>query len=162
MGTFNVLYASSTELKSKETTMPKAALADTLQEWRSILAGLGENPALDTPTLRQFREELRLMIEATLELSAEQDSLQARRQSVTQQLRITREQGDDLVIKVRASITSVLGHSNAALVRFGIRPTRRRARTTQVFPGALPRPDLLAHAGIQVIGSEPATSSEES
>jgi uncharacterized protein YigA (DUF484 family) len=142
--------------------MPKVALADTLQEWYSIFTGLGENPVLDTPALRQLREELRLMIEATQELAAEQDALQARRQAVTQQLRITREQGDDLIIKLRDSIRSVLGHSNAALVRFGIRPTRRRARTKEVHAGALPRPDLLAHAGIQVIGPEPATSAKES
>ncbi len=141
--------------------MPKVALADTLQEWQSIFTGLGEDPALDTPALRQLREELRLMIEATQELAAEQDSLQARRQSVTQQLRITRGQGDDLVIRVRASITSVLGHSNEALVRFGIRPIRRRARTTKVVAAAVPRPDLLAPAGIQAIGPKAGAPSEE-
>ena len=141
--------------------MPKLALADTLQEWESLCAGLGENPALNTPALRELREALRLMIEATRELVVEQESLQARRQAVTQQLRMTRGQGDDLVIKVRASITSVLGHSNEALVRFGIRPTRRRARTTKVIAAAVPRPDLLAPAGIQVIGTETGASSEE-
>ena len=142
--------------------MPKIALADTLQEWQSLFTGLGESPALDTPALRALREELRLMIEATQELVAEQNSLQARRQAITQQLRMTRGQGDDLVIKVRASITSVLGHSNEALVRFGIRPTRRRARTTKVVAAAFPRPDLLPAAGIAVLSPETAAPSEES
>ncbi|HET9211070.1 MAG TPA: hypothetical protein VFR03_11765 [Thermoanaerobaculia bacterium] len=141
--------------------MPKIALADTLQEWQSILAGLGENPALDTPALRELRERLRLMIGAAQELVAEKNSLQARRQAVTQQLRMTRDQGDDLIIKVRGSIRSVLGHSNEALVRFGIRPTRRRPRKTKVVAAAIPRPDLLPAAGIQVMGPEAGASSEE-
>ncbi|MFL6259623.1 MAG: hypothetical protein ACJ76Y_07930 [Thermoanaerobaculia bacterium] len=132
--------------------MPKIALADTLHEWESLYRALGEDPALDTPALRSLRERLHLMLEATQELVAEQDSLQARRQAVTQQLGITRSMGDDLVIKVRAAITSVLGHANEALVRFGIRPTRRRSRTTTL--GSFPRPDLLAAAGITVPGAE--------
>src|SRR6476659_6929677 len=140
--------------------MPKIALADTLHEWESLYRALGEDPALDTPDLRSLRERLRFMLEATKELVAEQASLQARRQAVTQQLGITRGMGDDLVIKIRAGITSALGHANEALVRFGIRPTRRRARTTTL--GVFPRPDLLAAAGIQVMEPENEASSEES
>jgi hypothetical protein len=142
--------------------MPKIALADTLHEWESLFRALGEDPALDTPALRSLRERLHLMLEATKELVAEQDSLQARRQAVTQQLRITRDMGDDLIIKIRAGITSVLGHANEALVRFGIRPTRRRGRTTKVVAAGFPRPDLLTAAGIQVIGAETGAPSEES
>jgi hypothetical protein len=160
IGIFHVIFALITKPESKETTMPKIALADTMQEWQSLFTGLGENPALDTPALRALREELRLMIEATWELAAEQSSLQGRRQAITQQLRMTRDQGDDLVIKIRASITSVLGHSNEALVRFGIRPTRRRVRTTKVVAAAFPRPDLLASVGITIVDPESEESGE--
>lgn len=82
--------------------MPKEALATTLQDLSSLLTGMYENEALNVPHLRELRGQLAAVIEAIKALADEQAALEGRRQAVTQQLR--------------------------GLVRFNIRPTRRRSR----------------------------------
>ncbi|HEX9941111.1 MAG TPA: hypothetical protein VGG03_03780 [Thermoanaerobaculia bacterium] len=148
--------------------MPKEALADTLDEGETLLAALDGEEALNLPHLRELRDQLASMVAAIKELAAEQADLQARRQAVTQQLRITRRQGRDLVIKVRAAIRGQLGHRNELLVRYRMRPIRRRSRAKDEAVGVavFPRPDLLAAAGLEhklpeaIPAPGPTTSSE--
>jgi hypothetical protein len=70
--------------------MSKVALADAQKEWAEILDGLDTVAGLDKPDLREMREELAAMVVAVRELRADQADLEARRQSITQQLRIAR------------------------------------------------------------------------
>jgi hypothetical protein len=108
--------------------MSKIALADTLEEWDSLLAAFDDHPELQQPYFREFRDALAATIEFTKRLVAEQESLEARRQAVTQQLRITRGQGQDLVVKIRAALKSFFGHRWEGLAQFRIRLIRRRSR----------------------------------
>jgi len=144
--------------------MPKVALADTLTEWDQLLAGLEEDEALDLPHMRELRERLAALIHATRELVTEQAYLKGRKQAVTQQLRITRRLGQDLVVEVRSLIRGQLGHRNERLVSYKIRPTRQRRRTTQEHFGVsqFPRPDLLSAVGLtpEAVPPAPAASSE--
>ncbi len=135
--------------------MPKVSLADTREEWDSLFSALGENEALGDPALRDLRDQLGAVILALKILADDQNDLQARRQAVTQQLRITRKKGADLVVQIRSAIRGRLGHRSEALVRYRIRPTRRRTRKLQEEVGVslYPRPDLLA-----AIGLAPASS----
>jgi chromosome segregation ATPase len=129
--------------------MPKDALADQLEEWREVLSGLDEElQDLDDPVLQELRDLLAALIEATQQLAAEQNSLMARRQAVTQQLRITRSETKDLVIAIRSAVKSRMGHRNESLVRFGIRPNRGRDRAKEEIVGiaVFPRPDLRPEA----------------
>jgi hypothetical protein len=111
--------------------MPKTAFADTLLEWDSLLAAMDEPEILNQPHMRQLRDQLEVMIQNTRALAAEQAALEGRRQAVTQQLRITRRKGQDLVVRVRSAIRSHFGHRFEGLVRFRIRPVRRRSRATR-------------------------------
>lgn len=81
--------------------MPKEALATTLHELSSLLAGMHENEALNVPHLQELRGQLAASIEAIKSLAAEQAWLQGRRQAVTQQLRITRRKTQDIVVAAR-------------------------------------------------------------
>lgn len=108
--------------------MPKTALADTLMEWDSMLAALDQPEVAGQPHLRQLREELQSLIDATRAMANEQTSLEARRRALTQQLRITRGHGQDLMVKIRSAVRAQLGHRNEGLVRFRVRPVRRRSR----------------------------------
>jgi hypothetical protein len=128
--------------------MPKISLAETLKEGDSLVAALDEGGALDVPYLRELRDDLVAVLAAIRELAAEQAHLEARRQAITQQMRITRGKGQDLVIKVRAAIRSRLGHRNALLTRYNIRPTRRTKVQEEVGIASFPRPDLLPAAGL--------------
>lgn len=108
--------------------MPKTALADTLMEWDSMLAALDQPEIASQPHMRQLREELQAMIETTRTMVDEQASLEARRRALTQRLRITRGHGQDLMVKIRSAVRAQLGHRNEGLVRFRVRPVRRRSR----------------------------------
>ena len=130
--------------------MPKTALADTVDDGRSLIAALVENEDFNQPYLRELHEQLESSMSVIMDLAAEQAELQARRQAVTQQLRITRRKTQDLVIKVRSAIKAKLGHRSELLVRYRMRPIRRRSRAKDEAVGVhvFPRPDLLAPAGL--------------
>jgi len=64
-----------------------------------------------------------------------------RRRAVTQQLRIARSEGQDLVVRVRSALRSHLGHRNEGLVRYRIRPIRRRSRALREEVGIAALPD---------------------
>ena len=142
--------------------MPKVSLADTREEWDSLYSALGENEALDDPYLRNLRDQLGAVLLALKILAGDQRELQARRQAVTQQMRITRKAGEDLVVQIRSAIRGRLGHRSEMLSRYRIRPTRRRTRRVEEEVGisVYPRPDLLAAIGL-ASDSSPATPNPE-
>jgi hypothetical protein len=142
--------------------MPKKALPVTLDEWDSLLSGIDEMENLDDPYIRELREQLVELIRNTRALRAEQAELKARGQAVTQQLRITRREGEDLVVKIRSSLRGRYGHTNESLVRFRIRPKRRRSREEQEKVGiaVFARPDLRPGAAAEPDDSD--DSPEES
>jgi hypothetical protein len=120
--------------------MPKDSLADLLDHLETLVSGMDDWLG-DVPQMRLLRDEVASMLQGTRALAAEQNSLTARRQAVTQQLRIMKGEGRDLVIKARAAIRSYYGHRNEGLVRFQIRPTRRRSRAIPEGVGiAMPAP----------------------
>jgi chromosome segregation ATPase len=102
--------------------MSKVSLAEELTEWFMIAAGMADTEALDKPDLQALRGQLQTMTEAVQALAAEQADLEGRRRWITQQLRITRRSGQDLTIRIKAAIRSVLGHDNPLLTLFNIRP----------------------------------------
>jgi hypothetical protein len=128
--------------------MSKVALADELAEWDAILSGLSDIEALDKPDLQELAAKLTAMSRAVRELRGEQAALEARRQAITQQLRITRRLGQDLTIKIKAAVKGALGHRSELLTCFGIKPTRSRKSGEENGITSYPRPDLLAAAGL--------------
>ncbi len=128
--------------------MSKVSLAEELTEWFMIAAGMAETEALDRPDLQALREQLQAMTEAVQALATEQADLEGRRRSITQQLRITRRSGQDLTIRIKAAIRSVLGHDNPLLTLFNIRPIRSRRMREGKSLTLFPRPDLAAAAGL--------------
>lgn len=130
--------------------MSKASLADTREEWESLYGAMEENEALSDPVLRDLRDQLGAALLALKALAADQKDLEARRQAVTQQLRITRKKGADLVVQIRSAIRGRLGHRSEGLVRYRIRPIRPRTRRQEEEIGiaVFPRPDLLPAIGL--------------
>lgn len=141
--------------------MPKVALADTLDDWRSLLGGLDEETMADLPEREELRRHLETMVQVMRSLADDQKELESRRRAVTQQLRITKKAGEDLVVKIRSAIRSHLGHRSEMLTRYGIRPTRRRRRTIPEEAGIAlyARPDLLEMAGLQPRGRAGSSTS---
>ena len=150
--------------------MRKVALADTLKEWDSIVAHMDEHPELQTPQFRELRDALAATAEMTRLLVQKQDSLRGLRQAVTQQLRITRGEGQDLAIKIQAAVKSCFGHRWLGLSLFNVKPTRGRSTSlSRVFgDGQLPVEDIRKDAAPSpqaagaVQGAEPADAGRES
>lgn len=150
--------------------MRKVALADTLWEWDSLLVKMDNHPELQTPQFRELRDALAATAEMTRRLIEEQANLEGRRRAVTQQLGITRGEGQDLVIKIQAAIKSRFGHRWVGLSLFRIRPIRGRSESlSQVFgDGQLPVPDIRNGAAPApepagaVQEGEPASTNPES
>jgi hypothetical protein len=108
--------------------MPKIALAAAMEEWTSLLAATDNPEILAIPDVKEMRDALEVMMRTTYALAAEQAALQARRQAVTQEMRIARRHGQDLVIQMRSMIRGKYGHRFEGLVRYRIRPVRSGAR----------------------------------
>jgi hypothetical protein len=123
--------------------MRKVALADTLKEWDSILAHMDEHPELQAPQFRELRDALAATAEMTRLLAQRQQSLAGLKQAVTQQLRITRGEGQELAIKIQAAVKSCFGHRWPLLSLFGSRPTgARSASMSQLFGDSPPVEDI--------------------
>lgn len=143
--------------------MRKVALADTLVEWDLILAQMDKHPELQTPQFRELREALAATAEMTRRLALEQQNLEGLRQAVTQQLRITHGEGQDLVIKIQAAAKSCFGHRWKGLSLFRMRPIQGRSDSLpQVFgDGPLPVEDLRKGAVQEAQPSAPESASRE-
>ena len=118
--------------------MPKISLADLLTEWDSLYAGVDRPEVLSLPYMQELRDELAAHITFTKGLAREQESLEGRRRAVTQQLRIAKSEGQDLVVRVRSALRAHLGHRNEGLVRYHIRPVRRRSRAIRESSATIP------------------------
>jgi seryl-tRNA synthetase len=103
--------------------MPKVALADTLVEWDSLIAAARRRVAKH-PEIVPVLEALESLRDRSKALKAERESLQARRQVATQELKQAREEGKDFAIRLRSALKSALGTQNEALVEFNVRPRR--------------------------------------
>lgn len=120
--------------------MPKTSLADMLLEQDSLFMAIDRPEILSLPYMRELRDELAATIRTTKDLAHEQAELEGRRQAVTQELRIAKGKSRDLMVRVRAAIRSHLGHRNEGLVRYRIRPIRRRSRAMAEEIGMAPTP----------------------
>jgi hypothetical protein len=145
--------------------MRKVALADTLAEWDLILAQMDKHPELQTPQFRELREALAATAEMTRRLALEQQNLEGLRRAVTQQLRITRGEGQDLVIKIQSAAKSCFGHRWKGLALFRMRPIQGRSDSlSQVFgDGQLPVEDIRKAAvqAAQPSAPDPESASRE-
>jgi len=120
--------------------MRKIAIADELHAWDSLLAEIDKHAELQTPQFRELRDALAAAAEMTRRLALEQENLEGRRLAVTRQLQITRGDGQDLVIKIRAAVKSCFGHRWAGLALFRIRPISGRSVSLSQAFGNAPLP----------------------
>lgn len=125
--------------------MPKIAEADLMLEIENFLVGTGRDETRESPQIQELRRSLAKHAARIRFLSAEQRRLIASKQEVTQALRIAKSQASELLTVLRIAIKAKLGHRNERLVKYNIRPTRRRSRRTVESEAIVPTvavPDL--------------------
>lgn len=135
--------------------MPKDALADTVVDLDRLLRAVDSHEALSVSYLRELRDELESTLRTIKALHAEQTSLTARRQEVTQLLRITKNKGKDQAVRLRSALKAHFGHRFEGLVHFQIRPVRRRSRSVPEEVGIANLDSLIA---ARTPGASPARS----
>ncbi len=120
--------------------MPKIAIADTLQEWESLLAAATEKGAA-VPGVAEHVARLRASLERTRALEALRRRLQAERQQATVDLAASRREGQDLAIGLRGRLVAAFGSHWEGLTQFGIRLRRGRRPSAASRKAAAPTPD---------------------
>jgi len=126
------------------------SFADLMLEWKKILAACADNaPALTAA------EPQRLVVEKMLkdaeELKALQDSYQASKQSIRQQLSLIVKEGREAVRRLQSAAKSILGTGNERLIHFNIKPIRKRGPRKAKQPPATKPP---AEGAAQPAGDE--------
>jgi hypothetical protein len=100
---------------------------DTLQDWESLLAALREHAELQA-ALDTERLNLENDLTEVRTLKARQETQNAGRQELTQQIKAVLAHGRAQAIAIRAVAKGKLGYRNERLVHFRVAPLRPRPR----------------------------------
>jgi hypothetical protein len=114
------------------------SFADLMLDWKKILAACADNaPALTTAEPQRLAVEK--MLKDAEDLKALQDSYQASKQAIRQQLGLIVKEGREAVRRLQSAAKSVLGTDNERLIHFNIKPNRPRGpRKAKQVPAAKP------------------------
>ncbi len=126
------------------------SFADVMLEWKKILAACADNASALTAA-----EPQRLVVEKMLkdveELKALQDSHQAAKQAIRQQLGQLVHDGREAARRLKGAVKANLGTGNERLIQFNIQPIRKRGPRKAK---QLPPPKPPAEAAPQIAGDE--------
>jgi len=107
-----------------------SSYADFIRDVDKLLTGAAEVAAL-VPVAEPHRLALVDTFDKIKTAKARQDSLQASRQEVTQDLNTLLDKGKDEAIRLRGVLRAELGPRSERLVHFGVAPLRKRSRRTK-------------------------------
>jgi hypothetical protein len=114
------------------------SFADVMLEWKKILAACADNAPALTAAEPQ-RAVVERMLKEAEELRALQDSHQAAKQAIRQQLGLLVHDGREATRRLKGAVKANLGTNNELLVQFNIQPIRRRgSRKAKRLPAAKP------------------------
>jgi len=125
------------------------SFADVMLEWKKILAACAVNASALT-TAESQRLVVERMLKEAEELKALQDSHQAAKQAIRQQLGLLVHDGREAARRLKGAVKANLGTNNELLIQFNIQPIRRRGRKAK----RLPAPKPPAEAAAQTAGDE--------
>jgi hypothetical protein len=123
----------------KEGVMPRTTttFADFVKEGDRIVGAVRANAA-SLPHLQLPVDKLASMVESIGELLIQQGMLQASKQQVSSELRLTLEDGLRLLTFLRKGIREQYGPRNEKLVEFGLQPFRSRIRRPEPVTPPVP------------------------
>lgn len=107
--------------------MRKVALAATLLAWAKLVVS-GRNKVAEAPEIAPLLDALEDRLARANALDAERLRLQAEQQRITRELRDTRQEGDELMVRIRSILKGILGRQSPSLYEFDMRPHPRRYR----------------------------------
>jgi hypothetical protein len=130
------------------------SFADVMLAWKKILAACADNASALT-TAEPQRLVVERMLREAEELKALQDSHQAAKQSIRQQLDKLVKEGREATRRLQGVVKANLGTDNERLVQFNIQPNRPRGpRKAKQPPATKPPTEGVAQtAGDQEKGT---------
>ncbi|MEO6195522.1 MAG: hypothetical protein ABIS20_21075 [Thermoanaerobaculia bacterium] len=113
----------------------------TLNGWERLLASLEAN-GQDFPQFESYRTQLKAMLTAVQETSAQQTAMAATKQEASKRLQAMLADGRKLANFLRSGVRQRYGNRAEKLVEFDLKPLRSRVRTTVEVakPPATPPP----------------------
>jgi hypothetical protein len=115
--------------------MRKVALAATLLTWTKLIFS-GRNQVAEVPEIGPLLDALEERLARAKVLEVERARLEAEQQRITRELRETRAEGDELMVRARNLLRSTFGRQSERLVEHEMRPHPRRYRRTSAKDGA--------------------------
>ena len=119
------------------------AHADFVTTWETTLTNVKARAA-ELPDLTAYVTPLEIFLGEAKSLQANQKALTGIKQQETQNLLEVMAKGREAAIRLRAALKAHYGPRSERLVEFGMRPPRKRARTTN--PEVKPKPVVPAPA----------------
>lgn len=116
--------------------MPKVALAETFHDWESLLQAAAKYR--DERGLHVHLDKLKTAFDRLRELEALRASLRAQQQEATQEMGKVKGAGKDAAMEVREILKAIVGPRSEALVRFNMRPLRKRGPRRKASPKTSP------------------------
>ena len=107
--------------------MRKVSLAATLLAWAKLIV-TGRRQVEEAPEIGPLLDGLEERLARVNALDAERLRLQAEQQRITRELRETRAEGDELMVRIRSTLKGILGRQSPRLYEFDMRPHPRRYR----------------------------------
>lgn len=101
--------------------------AETIVDAEGLLDAVSANAAL-LPNIDDHREPLIQMMEQIRALRAQQKTLTADKQKVSQDLKVLMREARDLTIQLRSVVRAKIGVRSEKLVEFCVPPLRKRPR----------------------------------
>jgi hypothetical protein len=123
--------------KRRRTRARELKYGVTLNGWERLLASLEAN-AQDFPQLETYRAQLKALLEAARETSAQQTAMAATKQEATKRLQGALVDGRKLANFLRNGVRQHYGNRAEKLVEFDLKPLRNRVKTTAQPPTVKP------------------------
>ena len=112
-------------MATKGTTIP-----ERIARWKVISAGL--KPLLGTmPHLADLHGQLEQVITQSEDLDARAEALKAEAREVNANRETLAKSGDDLRLRLGASLQTAYGFKSEKLIEFGLKPRKTRGRDKQ-------------------------------
>ena len=133
------------------------SFADVLQDWEKLRAGHADNAEVLAPAEPQ-RAALEQVLTQARELKARQDSHNAQRQRLTQEINALLVVGREAARRYRAAVKANMGTKNKQLVQFDIAPIPERVTRKAQTAGTKPPGDSTGTPAPQPPAVQPAAA----
>ena len=106
--------------------MPRTSIGVTVSDWDKLTHSVTEETTGDAPELKVLHEKLQAFLTEFQQLSQKQAFHAARKQEATRRMNVILEEGRQTASTLKAGLKLRLGNRSEELIKFGIKPFRRR------------------------------------